>query len=145
MESNWDQVKHMVCVVEQNNNSLVFLLLYRFTPSPLVLLNYIPSILNVAPLHFLIPVGVHAAWNTTGYSWLGSVVGEAVNAMREGAEISWSGHWEVILLSVSFGSCVLLVWCARRKYNSSSGFVTTRVKDGVDLDIVEMIPACPDT
>lgn len=124
MESDWDRVKRMVFVVEQNKNSLSFLLLYRFTPAPLFLLNYIPSILNVEPLHFAIPVGIHAAWNTTGYSWLGSLVGEAVNALHEDFDISWGGYWKIIPLGVSFVSCIVLTWYARHKYNTEYAAVS---------------------
>lgn len=128
MQNDWKAMQHMLRIIEHSEKSLIFLLLFRFIPLPMVLLNYVPSILDIPASHFLASVSIHTACIMLCYSWIGSLMQNAVEVLQRGDEISLDSSFGTVIAAVSVVNCIVMLWYARHEYRKA-------FKDG------EMIPS----
>lgn len=110
--------KGVLMVVEDNDNTMKFLLLFRFLFIPMFIRNYGPSILEVPMWKVLISVVPHGIWVSLLFASLGSSFQDAAQLLRKGKELSAkSFKWQqALIVCVGFILTMVLTCYAHSKY-----------------------------
>lgn len=108
----------MLHVLEDEQDTMQLLILYRFLCIPMAARNYAPSVLHV-PFHKLVLSAIpHSLWSATVFASAGSALKGPAQLLRDGHKIAWrTPQWQQILgLIVAFLSFLGFSWIAYRAY-----------------------------
>jgi len=117
-ESDYSGVRRMMLIMEEEDSSMKFIILFRFLPLPLWLRNYAPSVLNVSIWLFLLSVCIHAVWICGIFAVTGAATKDIADVYVKGQESIWDSFdvKQVLIFSVALISTCLMTWYAWREY-----------------------------
>lgn len=117
-EGNYPETKRMVLVLEDEDSSIKFQVLFRFMLIPMFIRNYAPSTLNIPIWKLAVGSIPHSIWISFLFASLGASFKDAAELIRDGEEFKWSSiKWEQFLLwLVSLTVAIVLATYAHRKY-----------------------------
>lgn len=120
MESDWPRVKRFMRIIEREDRSLKFLILFRFIHVSIAARNYIPAILNIEAWHFFISVVLHSIWAACIFAIVGSSLKSTADVLMKGDELTWDHieWWQWAFFGIALASGLLLMWYAIREYNA---------------------------
>lgn len=117
-EGEYPSTKRIFRVLENEENTLKFQVLFRFLFIPMFIRNYMPSTLEV-PLWKLIVGSIpHSIWISFLFASLGATFKDIAMLIRDGEEVSSKDmKWQQLATMIlSFIVALLLGWYAHRKY-----------------------------
>lgn len=117
-EGNYPKVRRMILVLEDEDNSLKFQVLFRFLFIPMFIRNYGPSTLEIPLWKLLVGSIPHSIWISFLFASLGATFKDTAALIRDGKEVDFhSMKWQqgVIFLAAILIAVVLAVY-AHRKY-----------------------------
>lgn len=120
MESDWPRVKRFMRIIESEEKSLKFLILFRFIHISLTVRNYVPSILDISAWHFFISVILHGVWLALIFALVGSSLKSTADVLLKGDDLTWDHieWWQWTIFGIALASGLLLMWYAVREYNA---------------------------
>lgn len=119
-DNGYKRVRRMMFVIEEEGNSLKFMFLFRFLFLPIWLRNYIPSLIEVSIVYFMLPVCVHAVWICAVFAAVGAATKDLAEVMAgdKDAKDAKIDPNQLAIFSVSMIAMLLLSWLAYREYAS---------------------------
>jgi uncharacterized membrane protein YdjX (TVP38/TMEM64 family) len=116
---NCRRMMRLLHVLEDEEESLKLLILYRFLSIPMAVRNYGPSILSVSMTNLILSTIPHSIWSSTVFATAGTALKAPAQLLRDGQKIVWSTpRWQEILgFVVAFMSFMLFTWIAYRVYS----------------------------
>merc|ERR1740120_79679 len=118
IDGNYSQVRRIVLVLEDESNSLQFLILFRFLWIPMGVRNYAPAALDVEWWKLAIACVPHCIWISFIFASLGSTFKDAADLLRDGKSFDLKAlKWQQLLLfAVSACVSIGLAFYAQWKY-----------------------------
>jgi len=116
--SDYDGLRRMMSVIEEEDNSLKFTFLFRFLFVPIWIRNYVPSVLNVVFWHFLLSVVCHSVFICLNFALVGSASKDMAEVISQEKD-PWAEMEpkEMITFAVSLTASLLLSIVAYREYS----------------------------
>jgi uncharacterized membrane protein YdjX (TVP38/TMEM64 family) len=115
--NDYKRVRRMMLVVEEEDNSLKFMFLFRFLFLPIWLRNYLPSLTHVSVWYFMLPVCVHAVWICAIFASVGAAAKDLAEAIAGGKDKNHAmDPNQLAIFSVSLVCMLLISWLAYREY-----------------------------
>mmetsp|Transcript_151332 Transcript_151332/g.263800 ORF Transcript_151332/g.263800 Transcript_151332/m.263800 type:complete len:293 (-) Transcript_151332:76-954(-) len=117
-DGDYPTFRRVLTVLEDNENTIKFLLLFRFLFIPMFIRNYGPAVLEVPLWKILISVVPHAIWISLLFASLGSSFQDAAQLLRKGKELSAkSFKWQqALIVGAGFLFTMVLTYYAHNKY-----------------------------
>lgn len=109
---NYPRVRRMMLVLEDETNSLKFMVLFRFLLIPMFIRNYGPATLEIPFWTLFVSAIPHSIWISIMFASLGAAFKDAAELIREGKEFEWRAiKWQqmvvfAVALVVSIIACV---------------------------------------
>lgn len=121
MEGDYTRIRRMMLVIEHDEKSLKFLILFRFLHISLAIRNYVPSILEVPAWHMFVSVCLHTVWVALIFAAVGSSLKNAAEVLRKGGDLSWEHieWWQWSIFALALAATLLISWYAYREYNKA--------------------------
>lgn len=118
-DGDYPHFKRILLVLEDDTNTIMFLLLFRFLFIPMFIRNYGPSLLEVPAWKIVITVIPHAIWISMLFASLGSSFQGTADLLRKGHSLSVkSFKWQqALIVGVGFSMTAVLTFYAHRKYS----------------------------
>lgn len=119
MNSEWAMVKRCMRIIEKEDKSLKFLILFRFIHISLAVRNYGPAILDINAWHFFISVVLHSIWAACIFAIVGASLKSTADVLMKGEDLSFDHieWWQWAFFGVALVSGVLLMCYAISEYN----------------------------
>jgi len=118
MDGGCPRVRRMMLVVEDHENSFLFLVLFRFLFIPMFIRNYGVATLNVSLWMLFMSVLPHSIWISVLFASMGSTLQGTVELLRQGHELSLSNlSWQQsLIVAVALAMTAVITACAHRWY-----------------------------
>ena len=117
-EGNFPTAKRALQVLEDDDDSLEFQVLFRFLFIPIWLRNYGPATLHIPVWKLLLAAVPHTLWVSFIMASLGLSLQDANDLVNQGEEIRiWDAKWQhLAMFLVSCVMSLLMSWYSYRKY-----------------------------
>jgi len=112
----YPKASRMLHVLESEEDSLKFLVLFRFLPIPMFIKNYGPAVLRIPFWKLAVSAIPHCFWSAVLFSSLGAVFQGTAEVMREGNKLDWKTlRWQqaLIFLASLFAMIAMAVYAWR--------------------------------
>lgn len=116
--SDYVRLRRMMVVAEAEGNSFKFTFLFRFLYLPIWIRNYVPSLVHIEFLHFLVSVMVHAVMICLIFATVGSASKDLAEVLAEGQN-PWKKMkpGQIVIFVVSATATTALSYLAYREYS----------------------------
>lgn len=113
-----NRIMRMLSVMEDTENHLQLLILFRFMAMPMACRNYGPAILDVPMQDLVLSTIPHSLWSALVFATAGSTLTGPAHLLRDGHKIHWqSPPWlQMAGLVIAFVSLTGFGWLAGRAY-----------------------------
>lgn len=116
-DSNFSTAQRALRCIEEADDSLVFLILFRFLMLPIWLRNYGPASLDIPIWKLLVAALPHCAWISLMFASLGMSLQDAEEMLSSGHLRLWDAEWQnVLMFIVSLATSLLISLYSYRKY-----------------------------
>lgn len=117
-ERDYRSMRRMVRVIEDEENSVKFMLLFRFLMLPIWVRSYVPSLTNISVWIFLFAVVVHALWICAIFAMTGAATKDAAEVYTHGGSMWDADPSQILVFCVATVSFLLISWLAYREYSN---------------------------
>jgi len=113
------RIRRVLSVLEDDEDeSLLLLILYRFMAMPMAMRNYGPSVLRVPMAKLVLSTVPHCLWSATVFATVGAALTGPAHLLRDGHKIALrTPQWQQVVGMLSaIASMFLFSWIAGRAY-----------------------------
>eukprot|EP00747_Dinoflagellata_sp_TGD_P164827 gnl/TRDRNA2_/TRDRNA2_185297_c0_seq1.p1 gnl/TRDRNA2_/TRDRNA2_185297_c0~~gnl/TRDRNA2_/TRDRNA2_185297_c0_seq1.p1 ORF type:complete len:292 (+),score=39.81 gnl/TRDRNA2_/TRDRNA2_185297_c0_seq1:108-983(+) len=116
---DYPTARRTMLILEDEEESIKFLILFRFLFIPMFIRNYGPSTLEIPFWKLFVSCLPHSIWISILFASLGATFKDTAELVRDGKEISWDHvRWQqFIIFVVSIIVAIILAIYAQYKYN----------------------------
>lgn len=117
-DGDYPTFRRILMILEDNENTIKFLLLFRFLFIPMFIRNYGPAVLEVPLWKILISVIPHGIWISVLFASLGASFTDAAHMVRKGKELNAkSFKWQqAVIVCGGLFFTMMLTYYAHSKY-----------------------------
>lgn len=110
--------RRLVLILEDEDDSLKLLTLFRFLIVPMFVRNYVAAVLEIPFWQLVFSSVPHSVWISGCLASIGAAFQDSAQLLREGKELEWgSVRWQqVASFSLGVSVTVFLSWYAHREY-----------------------------
>jgi len=117
-DGDFPTTRRMLLVLEDEEYSLKFQVLFRFLFIPMFVRNYVPSTLDIPIWKLAVGSIPHSLWISLLFASIGATFKDTAQLIRDGKEVSFRDmKWQqALILVVSLVVAIVLAFYAQRKY-----------------------------
>lgn len=117
-EGSYETVRRMMLIIEDGDDSMQFLILFRFLWIPMFLRNYAPSTLEVPLWKLVVACIPHAVWIAFLFSSIGASFKNTAELLRDKGKFNWDVvRWQdIALFVVALTFSIILAVYTHRMY-----------------------------